>query len=393
MKSIVYLHSVRVILTAGKRGKAMSEGLLKTALYELHLELGAKMVPFAGYSMPVQYPSGIIQEHTHTREQAGLFDVSHMGQVRVRGERAAEALESLMPIDVMALGEMKQRYGLLTNRDGGVMDDLMVTNAGDHFFLVVNAACKEQDIAHLRKHIGDQCEIEVLTDQSLLALQGPLAVSTLARFAPSCQEMTFMSAKHLTIDGISCFITRSGYTGEDGFEISVANEEADRLARLLLSQPEVEAVGLGARDSLRLEAGLCLYGHDLDAGTTPVESSLLWALSKTRRSGGAREGGYPGADIIMNQIISGVARKRVGLKPEGRMPVRDGAVLVDAEDREVGRVSSGGFGVTVGGPVAMGYVSKEYSGVGTGLFALVRKKKVPVQVARLPFVPQRYYRG
>lgn len=371
----------------------MSEGLLKTALYDLHLELGAKMVPFAGYSMPVQYPSGIIQEHTHTRKSAGLFDVSHMGQVRVRGERAAEALESLMPIDILGLKEMKQRYGLLTNTHGGVMDDLMVTNAGDHFFLVVNAACKEQDIAHMREHIGKQCEIEVLTDQSLLALQGPLAASTLARFAPSCQDMTFMSAKPLTIDGIPCFITRSGYTGEDGFEISVADEEADRLARLLLSQPEVEAVGLGARDSLRLEAGLCLYGHDLDGETTPVESSLLWALSKTRRSDGVRPGGYPGDDIIMNQLSSGVARKRVGIRPEGRMPVREGTVLIDGEDREAGIVTSGGYGPSVEGPVAMGYVKKDYAAVGTALFALVRKKKVPVQVVKLPFVPQRYYRG
>ncbi|MDJ0832408.1 MAG: glycine cleavage system aminomethyltransferase GcvT [Gammaproteobacteria bacterium] len=370
-----------------------SEELLKTALYDLHVELGAKMVPFAGYAMPVQYPLGIVKEHKHTRQNAGLFDVSHMGQLRVSGANAAAALETLMPVDIIDLGVMKQRYALLTNEQGGIMDDLMVTNAGDHLFLVVNAACKQQDIQHLQQHIGEDCEIEVLADHALLALQGPEAAAVMARLAPESQELVFMTAANLDIDGIACFVTRSGYTGEDGFEISVHNDDADRLARTLMVQPEVEAVGLGARDSLRLEAGLCLYGHDLDQQTTPVESSLLWALTKSRRADGARPGGYPGADIIMRQISEGVTRKRVGLKPEGRMPVREGAVVIDADGKEIGHVSSGSFGPTVEGPVAMGYVAIDYVAVDTRLFALVRDKKVPLSVVKLPFVQQRYYRG
>ncbi len=370
-----------------------SEELLKTALHDLHVELGARMVPFAGYAMPVQYPMGIVKEHNYTRQNAGLFDVSHMGQVRISGDNAAAALETLMPVDIVDLGEMRQRYALLTNDRGGIMDDLMVTNVGGYLFLVVNAACKQQDIQHLQQHIGGDCEIEVLEDYALLALQGPQAAAVMARLAPDSQQMVFMTAAHLEIDGISCFVTRSGYTGEDGFEISVHNDEAERLARTLLVQPEVEPVGLGARDSLRLEAGLCLYGHDLDTQTTPVESSLLWALSKSRRADGERAGGYPGADIILRQISEGVTRKRVGLKPEGRMPVREGATLLDAEGKEIGHVSSGGFGPTVEAPVAMGYVDIDYVAVDTQLFALVRNKKVPVTVVKLPFVPQRYYRG
>ena len=370
-----------------------NQELLKTALHDLHVELGAKMVAFAGYAMPVQYPLGIVKEHKHTRENAGLFDVSHMGQLRISGEQAAAALESLMPVDIVDLALMKQRYALLTNEQGGVMDDLMVTNAGDYLFVVVNAACKQQDIEHLQQHIGDDCEIEVLEDHALLALQGPQAGAVLGRLAPGSKDMVSMTAKQLEIDGISCFITRSGYTGEDGFEISVHNDQAERLARTLLVQPEVEAVGLGARDSLRLEAGLCLYGHDLDRHTTPVESSLLWALSKSRRADGERPGGYPGADIIMRQISEGVERKRVGLKPEGRMPVREGAVIVSRDDVEVGKVTSGGFGPSVDGPVAMGYVRTDLAAIDTRLFALVRGKEVPVTVVKLPFVQQRYYRG
>ncbi len=370
-----------------------TEQLLKTALYDLHVELGGKMVPFAGYSMPVQYPMGIVKEHTHTREKAGLFDVSHMGQVRLKGDNAASALETLMPIDIVDLGVMQQRYSLFTNENGGVMDDLMVTNTGDYLFVVVNAACKQQDIQHMQQHIADQCEIEILADHALLALQGPQAAAVMARLAPASQDLVFMSAANLEIEGIPCFVTRSGYTGEDGFEISLHNDQADQLARLLLAQPEVEPVGLGARDSLRLEAGLCLYGHDLDTDTTPVESSLIWALSKARRSDGVRPGGYPGAEIIMQQISGGVTRKRVGLKPQGRMPVREDAVVVDADDNEIGKVTSGGFGPTVQGPVAMGYVSIEHATVDTPLFALVRGKKVPLNVVKLPFVQQRYYRG
>lgn len=369
------------------------EELLHTALFDLHVELGAKMVPFAGYSMPVQYPMGIVKEHLHTRSQAGLFDVSHMGQVRISGKNAAVALEKLMPVDIVGLEPMKQRYALFTNEQGGVMDDLMVTNAQDHLFMVVNAACKEQDIQHMRDRIGSECDIEVLDDRALLALQGPEAGSVMARLASETTEMVFMTAASIEIDGIDCFITRSGYSGEDGFEISVHNDDAERLARTLLVQPEVESVGLGARDSLRLEAGLCLYGHDLDVQTTPVESSLLWALSKPRRAEGERPGGYPGADIIMAQISNGVSRKRVGLKAEGRLPVREGAPVMNAQYEEVGIVTSGGFGPSVDGPVAMGYVKTDYAVVDTALFAQVRDKKIPVNVAKMPFVPQRYYRG
>lgn len=371
----------------------VSEEVLKTVFYDLHVELGAKMVPFAGYSMPVQYPMGIMKEHLHTRQAAGLFDVSHMGQLRIKGDNVALALESLMPVDFVSLGEMKQRYGLLTNEQGGVMDDLMVTNAKDHFFVVVNAACKHQDIEHIKANISDTCEIEVLSDYSLLALQGPLAAQVMTRLAPDSQNMVFMTAANLDIGGIHCFVTRSGYTGEDGFEISVHNDDAMKLARILLSQPEVQPIGLGARDSLRLEAGLCLYGHDLDAETTPVESSLLWALSKPRRASGTRPGGYPGSEVILKQLSEGVSKKRVGIKPEGRMPVRDGAVLVDSEDNEIGLVTSGSFGPTIDAPIAMGYVKTEHSAIDSEIFAIVRKKKLAVRVVKLPFVEQRYYRG
>lgn len=297
------------------------ESIQQTALHDLHVELGARMVPFAGYDMPVQYPMGISKEHLQTRSHAGLFDVSHMGQVLLKGENAAKALETLVPVDIIDLPAMKQRYALFTNERGGVMDDLMVTNAGDHLFVVVNAACKQQDINHLRQHIGNDADIEVLEDHALLALQGPQAAEVMSRLTKIDDDMIFMTAACLNIDGVECFVTRSGYSGEDGFEISVHNDDAMQLARTLLAQPEVEPVGLGARDSLRLESGLCLYGHDLDENTTPVESSLLWALSKVRRADGARPGGYPGADIIMQQIASGVERKRVGIKPQGRMPV------------------------------------------------------------------------
>lgn len=364
-----------------------------TALHDLHVELGAKMVPFAGYSMPVQYPMGLAKEHLHTRAMAGLFDVSHMGQLKLKGTNAAAALEKLVPVDIIGLQSMKQRYALFTNENGGVMDDLMVTNAGDHLYVVVNAGCKEQDIEHLRENIGGDCEIEVMQDYSLLALQGPQAAAVMSRLTTGSEELVFMTAANLEIDGIECFVTRSGYSGEDGFEISVHNDDVQRLANTLLAQPEVEAIGLGARDSLRLECGLCLYGHDLDANTTPVESSLLWALTKSRRADGERPGGYPGADIIMGQIVNGVEKKRVGIKAEGRLPVRDGAVIVDSEDNEVGIVTSGGYGPSVNGPVAMGYVKTEYSTPDTELFALVRNRKIQITVVKLPFVKQNYYRG
>ena len=366
--------------------------LKQTPLHALHLELGARMVPFAGYEMPVQYKAGLIKEHQHTREEAGLFDVSHMGQVRLRGDNAASAIETLVPVDVVGLAEGCQRYALFTNENGGIMDDLMITNAGDHLFVVVNAACKAQDIAHMQKNLGSGVEIEVL-DRALLALQGPAAAEVLARFAPDCAGMIFMTAATLEIDGAECFVSRSGYSGEDGYEISIPNDAADRIARLLLDQPEVEAVGLGARDSLRLEAGLCLYGHDLDNETTPVEASLLWALSKTRRADGERPGGYPGADIILRQQVEGVSQKRIGLLGQSRVPVREGAELVDADGRVIGRVTSGSFGPTVGAPIAMGYVETGFAGADTELFAMVRGKPLVMTVVKMPFVPQGYYRG
>jgi aminomethyltransferase len=365
----------------------------RTPLYQLHLELGAKMVPFAGYDMPLQYPGGILKEHKHTRAQAGLFDVSHMGQLRLSGADAAAALESLLPVDIIDLAVNHQRYALFTNPQGGILDDLMVSNAGDHLFLVVNAACKQQDSAHLRQHLSGRCRIEELRDRSLLALQGPAAAAVLARIAPSTAQLRFMQTARVTLAATECFVSRSGYTGEDGFEISVPNTEVEALARLLLAQPEVAPVGLGARDSLRLEAGLCLYGHDMDGSTTPVEAGLAWALSKARRTGGVRAGAYPGAELIQRQLDQGSARKRVGLLPRERIPVREGAELVGADGKVVGKVTSGGFGPTVDRPVAMGYVDSAHAQVGNLLQAIVRGKALPVEVARTPFTPTRYFRG
>ena len=369
-----------------------STALARTPLYALHRELGARMVPFAGYEMPVQYPNGILKEHLHARTAAGLFDVSHMGQVRLAGAAAAAALESLVPVDVVDLGVGHQRYALFTNDAGGIRDDLMIANFGDHLLLVVNAACKTQDFAHLHAHLDGRCEVTELTDRALLALQGPQAGAVLARFAPETGPMTFMTVGPATLAGIACTVSRSGYTGEDGFEISVPAEHAEALARLLLAEPEVAPIGLGARDSLRLEAGLCLYGHDIDATTTPVEADLAWALSRSRRAGGARPGGYPGATTILTQLEQGVTRKRVGLRPQGRMPVREGAELVDAGGRVVGKVTSGGFGPSVGAPVAMGYVEAGLATPDAALSAIVRGQPVPASVAAMPFVPTRYKR-
>jgi aminomethyltransferase len=367
--------------------------LARTPLHALHRELGARMVPFAGYEMPVQYPGGIIKEHLHTRSAAGLFDISHMGQVRLAGVHAAAALESLVPVDVLDLGVHRQRYALFTNEAGGILDDLMIANFGDHLMLVVNAACKEQDFAHLRTHLGDRCALEELTDRALLALQGPQAGAVLARLAPETESLTFMTVGRATLAGAACQISRSGYTGEDGFEISVPVERAEALARALLAEPEVAPIGLGARDSLRLEAGLCLYGHDIDATTTPIEADLAWALSRSRRANGARPGGYPGAATILRQLEQGVARKRVGLRPQGRMPVREGSEIVDAGGSVVGEVTSGGFGPTVGAPVAMGYVEAGLATAGTALQAIVRGQPVPLCVAPTAFVPARYKRS
>ncbi len=370
-----------------------SQGVLaRTPLYDLHLELGARMVPFAGYEMPVQY-KGIIEEHRHTRVAAGLFDVSHMGQVRLDGDGAAQALETLVPVDIVDLAAGCQRYALFTNAEGGILDDLMVTNAGDHLFVVVNAACKTQDIAHMRGNIGGQCEITEVSDRALLALQGPAAGAVMARLAPETAEMVFMTARPVKLVGAQCFVTRSGYTGEDGFEISVPASKADQLARRLVSEEEVAAIGLGARDSLRLEAGLCLYGHDIDETTTPIQAGLSWAIQKVRRRGGERPLGYPGADIVDSEMQNGPPRRRVGLRPEGRAPVREGAEITDEAGKTVGIVTSGGFGPTVEAPVAMGYVEAEMAAAGTRLNAMVRGKALPVTVARMPFVEQRYYRG
>ncbi|NNJ17307.1 glycine cleavage system aminomethyltransferase GcvT [Pseudomonas putida CSV86] len=372
-----------------------TEPLLKTPLHALHLELGARMVPFAGYDMPVQYPLGVMKEHLHTREQAGLFDVSHMGQIRLRGANAAKALESLVPVDIIDLPVGMQRYAMFTNQQGGILDDLMVANLGDgELFLVVNAACKDQDLAHLRQHIGDQCEIEPLFEErALLALQGPAAVKVLERLAPQVAKMTFMQFAPVQLLGEDCYVSRSGYTGEDGYEISVPADQAETLARRLLDEPEVAAIGLGARDSLRLEAGLCLYGHDMNSTTTPVEASLLWAVSKARRADGTRAGGFPGAARVFAQEQEGVARKRVGLLPQERTPVREGAEIVDEAGEVIGQVCSGGFGPTLGAPVAMGYLDSARSALDSQVWAIVRGKRVPMKVSRMPFVAQRYYRG
>ena len=365
-----------------------------TPFHKMHVNAEAKMVPFAGYEMPVSYPLGIKKEHNHTRERAGLFDVSHMGQIRLSGEHAMSALESLVPVDIIDLPLMRTRYALFTTENGGVLDDLMVTNLGDNdLFLVVNAACKEADYDHLKNHLGASCEIEFYDDLALLALQGPKAAMVLSEFVPSVKEMTFMTAKQTMLNDIDCFITRSGYTGEDGYEISVSAKDAESLASSLLSSEEVEWVGLGARDSLRLEAGLSLYGHELDISHSPVESSLNWALSKARRLGGEREGNYLGSKVIMNQIENGSDTKVVGLIPEGRMPVRDGAIIQDENGNQVGYVSSGGFGATLYKPISIARVETKFTNSHSKIFALVREKKIAVEIVKLPFVKHNYYRG
>ncbi|WP_369632347.1 MULTISPECIES: glycine cleavage system aminomethyltransferase GcvT [unclassified Variovorax] len=380
--------------------------LLKTPLYDLHVELGARMVPFAGYSMPVQYPAGLMAEHKHTRDAAGLFDISHMGQLRLVGPDAAAAFEALMPVDVIDLPAGKQRYGLLLNDEGGILDDLMFFNEGNgSLFVIVNGACKVADIAHIQARIGARCQVQPLPDHALLALQGPQAAATLARLSPGIERFVFMTGGAVQIGGVAAFVTRSGYTGEDGFEISVAAKDADALARLLLAQPEVKPVGLGARNSLRLEAGLCLYGNDIDTTTTPVEASLNWAIQKVRRAGGAREGGFPGAAKVLAQlaaVASGAAghtdhktltRKRVGLVALERIPVRDGTLLQSLEGHDIGAVTSGLLGPTADRCVAMGYVAAAFAEPGTRVQAIVRGKPVPMEVSTMPFVPTRYYRG
>ncbi len=372
---------------------AEAPGLAHTPLHALHLELGARMVPFAGYDMPVQYPAGIVAEHTACRTGAALFDVSHMGQLLLEGADAAAALETLVPVDVQGLAVNKQRYTFFTNDAGGILDDLMITRREHDLMLVVNAACKEADTAHLQQHIGARCRITPLPDRALLALQGPLAVEALARLAPGVRALTFMTGGAFTLEGAECYLTRSGSTGEDGFEISVPAEAAERLARALLAQPEVQPAGLGARDTLRLEAGLCLYGHDIDTTTTAVEAGLTWAIQKVRRAGGDRAGGYPGATVVDAQLANGPARKRVGLVGLERVPVREGAPLVSADGRAVGRVTSGTVGPTVKQPIAMAWLETALAAPGTEVFAEVRGKRVPMRVAAMPFAPHRYHRG
>ena len=367
--------------------------LLKTPLHALHVELGAKMVPFAGYDMPVSYPAGILAEHRQCRDSAVLFDVSHMGQLRLVGAGAAAALETLVPVDVVGLAVGKQRYALFTNDAGVILDDLMVTRRDDHLFLVVNASCKAADTEHLRSTIGGRCRVEPMPDRALLALQGPKAAAVIGRLAPDLARLTFMSGAEARIAGIACFATRSGYTGEDGFEISVAAADAVALARALLAEAGVMPAGLGARDTLRLEAGLCLYGHDIDTTTTPIEAALTWAMQKVRRPGGERAGGYPGASAIERQLANGVAKKRVGLVGLERAPVREGAAIVDDGGLDVGRVTSGTLGPSVGQPVALAYVAPASAAVGTLLHADVRGKPQPMRVSALPFAPHHYFRG
>ena len=373
--------------------------LKRVPLHDLHVARGGKIVPFAGYEMPVQYAAGVLKEHLHTRAAAGLFDVSHMGQIVLRPksgkvEDAARALERLVPQDILTVPHGRQRYAQFTNDSGGILDDLMVANFGDHLFLVVNAACKAEDEAHLRKHLSDVCTIEPLPDRALIALQGPKAVEVLAKHAPTVASMKFMDAGPHKILGIDCFVSRSGYTGEDGFEISVPANDAERLATALLADPAVLPIGLGARDSLRLEAGLCLYGHDIDTTTTPVEGALEWSVQKSRRTGGARAGGFPGADVILKHFDTGASRRRIGLRAEGRAPVREGAALYASETSPdtIGTVTSGGFSPTLNAPVAMGYLPVSLSTEGTIVFADVRGQRLPLRVSAMPFVPNGYKR-
>jgi aminomethyltransferase len=372
---------------------AEQQTLLKTPLHALHVELGAKMVPFAGYDMPVNYPGGIIAEHKQCRESAALFDVSHMGQLRLVGDDAAAALETLVPVDVVDLAVGKQRYALFTNQAGGILDDLMITRRENDLFVVVNAACKVQDTQHLITHIGHRCQVISLPDRALLALQGPKAVDALARLNPGVKSLVFMTGGHFELAGADCFVTRSGYTGEDGFEISVPESHAVALARELLACPEVKPAGLGARDTLRLEAGLCLYGHDINDTTTPVEAALTWAIQKVRRPGGARAGHYPGASVIEAQFANGVSHKRVGLLGLERVPVREGVQLFDSHGHKLGHVTSGTLAPTVNQPIAMAYLAANHAIAGHEVYAEVRGKRFPMRVAAMPFTPNRYYRG
>ncbi|MGA1067319.1 MAG: glycine cleavage system aminomethyltransferase GcvT [Burkholderiaceae bacterium] len=365
-----------------------------TPLNDLHVSLGARMVPFAGYSMPVQYPLGVLGEHLHTRQKAGLFDVSHMGQLRLVGPQAAAAFESLMPVDVVDLPVGKQRYGLLLNEQGGIIDDLMFVNRGADLFVIVNGACKAGDIAHIQAHIGQQCEVIPMPEQALLALQGPQAVDVLREFNAGVDDLVFMTGAPLTLAGIDCYVTRSGYTGEDGFEISVPGDQATVLARALLADDRTQPIGLGARNSLRLEAGLCLYGNDIDTQSSPIEAGLNWAIQKVRRTGGARAGGFLGADTVLGQLDGQIplTRRRVGLLATERVPVRDHTVLQNEQGEVVGEVTSGLLAPSVNQAIAMGYVRIDCSTIGTTVNAMVRGRAIPMVVSAMPFVPNGYKR-
>jgi len=365
-----------------------TENLKTTPLDAMHRELGAKMVPFTGYDMPVQYADGIMKEHLHTREKCGLFDVSHMGQAFVRGSDPKTAFETLVPADLHGLTKGRIRYSLLTNETGGILDDLMITDCGDHLFIVVNAGCKDADFAHIEKSIGDQIELEILHDQALLALQGPASAAVLSRLAPGVEDLKFMTAATFSINGVDCGVSRSGYSGEDGYEISIPGDAVEVIARMLLAEEEVIPVGLGARDSLRLEAGLCLYGSDIDQTTTPIEAGLIWAIDKRRRE----TGGFPGADIIVDQIANKPSRKRVGILPEGRAPARAHTEITNQSGETIGEITSGGFGPSAGGPVAMGYVSFEHAKVDTPVNLMIRGKAIPAKVVKMPFVTQSYFK-
>lgn len=376
-----------------------TEDLKFTPLNDWHIAQGARMVPFAGYSMPVQYKDGIIAEHNWTREHAGLFDVSHMGQCFLipkdgQLETAARALEALVPADVLALKPGQQRYSQFLNAEGGILDDLMITRLGyeghHHWlYLVVNAACKDADLAHMQKHLSATCEVEPMFSRGLLALQGPQASAVLSRLVPQVSTMKFMAGAYVVIDGARCYVTRSGYTGGDGYEISTPADQTDAIARKLLSHPEVKPIGLGARDSLRLEAGLCLYGHDIDETTSPIEAGLAWSIARRRRE----QGGFPGAARIQRELKEGAPRRRVGMRPEGRVPAREGTEITDENGKPVGKVTSGGFGATAGGPIAMGYVAPEAAKAGARVNFIVRGEARPGAVVKMPFVPHRYAKG
>ena len=367
---------------------AGTDALARTPLFDEHRALGATLVGFAGYAMPVRYAAGIMAEHTHTRTAAGLFDVSHMGQLRLEGPDAVQALERLVPGDVAGLAPMAMRYTQFTDASGGILDDLIVTRIDSGLLLVVNAACKDADIAHLREKLHGSVVLTVLGERGLIALQGPKAAAVLERHAPGCAGLSFMTAGRFTIAGADALIARSGYTGEDGFEISLLADETAAFWRRLSAEPEVESVGLGARDSLRLEAGLCLYGHDIDETTSPVEAGLAWSIGKRRR----QEGGFPGATRIRQELANGPKRRRVGILPDGRAPAREGTPVLDAGGNAIGTVTSGGFGPTAGGPVAMGYVAAEAAEIGRQVSLLVRGKPRPATIVKLPFVPHTYHR-